>query len=154
MIGSVTAVTASATQRACTASNRPSRLLAVMAASANFRVSCRASVRPVASFRRNLISAVSANALKIFAPKPDVSDGRHAAARRAIYDGMIPPQRVHLAIEKAEGEAFDLRPGPRQMHSAGIAQLEIMAFADVAGGAQADDRHSGGNGCPDSTGAV
>jgi hypothetical protein len=76
------------------------------------------------------------------------------AARGAIHDGMIPSQRVHLAIEKVQGEAFDLGPRPRQMHGAGIAQLEIMAIADVAGGAQADHCHSGGNGSPDSTSAV
>ena len=38
-----------------------------------------------------------------------------------------------LAIEKVQGEAFDVRPGMRQMHGASVAQLEIMAFANVAG---------------------
>ena len=40
------------------------------------------------------------------------------------------------------------------MHGSGIAQLEIMAFANVAGRAQADDRHAGGNGRPDPACAV
>jgi hypothetical protein len=42
----------------------------------------------------------------------------------------------------------------RQMHGASIAQLEIMAFANVAGRAQADDCHAGGNGRPDPACAV
>src|SRR6185369_8609455 len=79
---------------------------------------------------------------------------RHAIARDAVYAGMIPPEGVHLAIEKVQGEAFDVRPGVRQMDGSGIAQLEIMAFANVAGCAQADNRHPGSNGCPDSARAV
>jgi hypothetical protein len=42
----------------------------------------------------------------------------------------------------------------RRMHGSSIAQLEIMAFANVAGCAQADDGHPGGNGRPDPTCAV
>jgi hypothetical protein len=32
-----------------------------------------------------------------------------------------------------QGEAFDVRPGMRQMHGSSIAQLEIVAVANVAG---------------------
>lgn len=42
----------------------------------------------------------------------------------------------------------------RQMHGSSIPQLEIMAFANVAGCAQANDGHPGGNGRPDPTRAV
>ena len=42
----------------------------------------------------------------------------------------------------------------RQVHGTGIAQSEIMAFANVTGRAQADGRHPCGNGRPDTTGAV
>jgi hypothetical protein len=79
---------------------------------------------------------------------------RHATAPGAVHAGMIPPEGVHLAIEKVKGEAFSVRPGVRQMDGPGIAQLEVMAFANVAGRAQADDRHAGGNGRPDPACAV
>jgi hypothetical protein len=40
-----------------------------------------------------------------------------------------------LAFEKLASEAFGLRPRMRQMHGAGIAQLEIVALANMTGGA-------------------
>ena len=67
---------------------------------------------------------------------------------------MIPSEACVLAIEKVHGEAFDVRPGTRQMHGACVAQLEIMAVANVAGCTEADDRHPGGNGRPDPARAV
>ena len=154
MIGRVTAITASATQRARTASSRPSRLLSASAASANFRVSCWASVRPAASLRRFVISAVSANALKTLVLKLNVSDDAPCHGTGAVHAGIYHRRACVLAIEKVKGEAFDVRPAMRQMHGSGIAQLEILAFANVAGRAQADDRHPGGNGRPDPACAV
>src|SRR3990170_5546729 len=68
MIGRVTAVTANATQRARTASSRPSRLLSARAASANFNVACRASVRSTGPPRESGMLLVSANTLKPFTP--------------------------------------------------------------------------------------
>ena len=59
-----------------------------------------------------------------------------------------------LAFEELEGEVLDVRPRMRQVDGAGVAQLEIMAFANVTGSAQADGGHAGGNGRPDPTGAV
>ena len=76
------------------------------------------------------------------------SHGTGRLARR-----MIPPEGDVIALKNA-GEAFDVPPGMRQIHGAGIAQLEIMAFANVAGRAEADDRHPGGNGRPDPARAV
>jgi hypothetical protein len=40
-----------------------------------------------------------------------------------------------LAFEKLASEAFGLWPRMRQMHGAGIAQLEIVALANMTGGA-------------------
>ena len=158
MIGSVTAVTASATQRARTARSRPWRLLSAIAASANFWVSCRASARPAGSLRGMVISAVSANTLKIFVPKLDLSDDASCHGHAAPY-GV--PARFHavegglrLAIEKVQCETLDLRPGMRQVDGAGIARLEVMAVANVAGRGQADGRHACGNGRPDPARAV
>ena len=72
----------------------------------------------------------------------------HATAQGAVQLASYHRRACVLAIEKVKGEAFDVRPGMRQMHGSGIAQLEIMAFANVAGRAEADDRHPGGNSRP------
>jgi len=77
-----------------------------------------------------------------------------ATAPGAVRAGMIPPEGVRLAIEKVGGEVLDVRPRMRQVYGAGVAQLEIMAFANVIGRAQADGRHASGNGRPDLAGAV
>src|ERR1700682_1787206 len=59
-----------------------------------------------------------------------------------------------LAFEKLEREALDLPPRMRQMHGAGIAQLEIVALANMTGSTQANGRHPRCNGRLDATRAV
>jgi hypothetical protein len=51
----------------------------------------------------------------------------HATAQGAVHAGMIPSEACVLAIEKVQGEAFDVSPGMRQVHRSSIVQLEIMA---------------------------
>src|SRR2546430_6895384 len=75
MIGSVTAITASATQRPQTASHRPSRLLSASAASANFWTSCWISVRPFVRLPEMGKTAGSANTLKM--PTPSLEKSAH-----------------------------------------------------------------------------
>src|ERR1700716_1027824 len=59
-----------------------------------------------------------------------------------------------LTFEKLASEALDLRPRMRQMHGAGIAQPDIVAFANMTGGTQANRRHPRCNGRPDAARAV
>ena len=71
-----------------------------------------------------------------------------------IPDGRSKLRNRRLALEKPQRELLDLAPRLRQMHGPGIAQLYIVAFANMAGGAEADRGHSRRDGGLDSAGAV
>ena len=87
-------------------------------------------------------------------------------AKRSYFRGIAKPlstERLHrggevqdlkLAFEKLEREVLDLRPRMRQMHGACVAQREVVALADVAGGTQANGAHPGGDRRLDAAGAV
>src|SRR5882757_9927981 len=96
MIGSVSAITASATQRARTASHKPSRLLSASAASAHFWMSCGTSVRPSVRLPEWGKTPASANTLKC--PLLRLGKSAHAMGREAgVYFkwGEIRPAGIY-----------------------------------------------------------